>query len=371
MPYQNIKKTALILLIFVLLVIILYFGKAFLVPVTFAALLATLLHPVSKWLQGKGVNRAISILMSMVLLVGFFGGLIALLSWQVSDLAKDAPQIEKQLTERYEQVRQYINDTFNISPQKQDEIIEEQKTSGSGKAGGILAGFVSGLGGFLTDLIITLVYIFLFMYYKDRLKKFVIRIAPDDKKDVALRIIQDSAKVAQKYLTGLALMILALWVMYGIGFSIVGVKSPIFFAVLCGMLEIIPFVGNVVGTTVTLLVSVMQGGGTNIIIGILVTYGIVQFVQTYLLEPLVVGAEVNLNPLFTVLCLVAGEMIWGLPGMILAIPVTGVIKIICDHVEPLKPFGELIGGSEKKGETKFKKKMKTTGRKIKEAFNGK
>lgn len=371
MAYQRIKKTALILLIFVLLVVILYFGKGFLVPVTFAALLATLLHPVSKWLQRKGVNRAVSILLSMTLLVGFFAGLIALLSWQVSDLAKDAPEIEKQFTERFQQVREYINETFNISPQKQKEIIQEQKSSGAGKAGGIITGFVSGLGGFLTDLIITLVYIFLFMYYKDHLKKFVVRLAPDEKKDVALKIIQDSAKVAQQYLSGLSLMIGALWVMYGIGFTIAGVESPIFFAILCGMLEIIPFIGNILGTTLTLLVSVMQGGGTNIIIGILITYGVVQFIQTYLLEPLVVGAEVNLNPLFTVICLVAGEMIWGLPGMILAIPVTGVIKIVCDHIEPLKPIGELIGGTEKKGESNFKKKMKTVGTKIKQVFNGK
>ena len=130
MHYQNLRKTALILLVFVLLVIILYFGKTFLVPVTFAALLATLLHPVSKWLQDKGVNRAVSILLSMFLLVGFFAGLIALLSWQISDLAKDAPKIEKQITQRYEQVQQYIKETFYVSPKKLEEIIEKQKNSG-------------------------------------------------------------------------------------------------------------------------------------------------------------------------------------------------------------------------------------------------
>jgi predicted PurR-regulated permease PerM len=371
MPYQNLKKTALILLILVLILVILYFGKSFLVPVTFAALLATLLHPASRWLQRKGVNRALSILLSMILLVGFFAGLIALLSWQVADLAKDAPQIEKQVTERYQQVQEYVNKTLNISPKKQQEIIDEQKSSGSGKAGGMLTGIVSSLGGFVTDIILTLVYIFLFMYYKDHLKKFVVRLAPDDKKEVALQIIHDSAKVSQQYLTGLAMMIGALWVMYGIGFSIVGVKSPVFFAILCGMLEIIPFIGNIIGTTLTLAVSVMQGGGTNLIIGILVTYGVVQFVQTYLLEPLVVGAEVNINPLFTILCLVAGEMVWGLPGMILAIPVTGIAKIVFDHIEPLKPFGELIGGTQNEGEGKVKKKLKNAGRKVKEVFTGK
>ncbi len=370
MPYQNLKKTALILLVPVLLVVILYFGKAFFVPVSFAALLATLLNPASRWLRRKGINRAIAILLSMILLVGFFSGLIALLGWQIADLAQDAPQIEKQLTEQYEEIQQYIHETFNISPKKQQEVIDEQKKSGSADAGGVLAGFLGGIGGLVTDIILTLVYIFLFMYYKDHLKRFVIRLAPADKKEVALQIIQDSAKVSQQYLTGLALMIGALWVMYGIGFSVVGVENPIFFAILCGVLEIIPFIGNVIGTTLTLLVSVMQGGGTSIVIGILVTYGVIQFVQTYLLEPLVVGAKVDINPLFTVLCLVAGEMIWGLPGMVLAIPVTGIVKIVCDHIEPLKPFGELIGGPEQKGEGKFSRAIKAAGRKVKSVFTG-
>jgi predicted PurR-regulated permease PerM len=72
-----------------------------------------------------------------------------------------------------------------------------------------------------------------------------------------------------------------------------------------------------------------------------------------------VGAEVEINPVFTILGLVAGELIWGIPGMILAIPLLGIVKIICDHVEPLKPFGFLIGGGPKKKERGgFLKKVK-------------
>ena len=72
------------------------------------------------------------------------------------------------------------------------------------------------------------------------------------------------------------------------------------------------------------------------------------FLQTYLLEPLVVGAEVNINPLFTIISLVLGDLIWGIPGMILAIPLLGIVKIVCDHIEPLKPYGFLIGHDRKK-----------------------
>ena len=72
-------------------------------------------------------------------------------------------------------------------------------------------------------------------------------------------------------------------------FLIAGVKNAFFFAILCGLLEIVPFVGNISGTALTIIASLATGGSSNVIIGILIVYGLVQFIQTYILEPLVVG----------------------------------------------------------------------------------
>ena len=152
-------------------------------------------------------------------------------------------------------------------------------------------------------------------------------------------------------------MIVCLWVMYGIGFTIVGVKNAIFFAILCGILEIVPFVGNLTGNAITILFSIAQGGGTDMIIGILISYALIQFIQTYILEPLVVGRGVSINPLFTIAGIVGMELIWGIPGMVLAIPLLGITKIICDHIEPLKPYGFLIG-QEKQSNSSLLDKVK-------------
>lgn len=137
-----------------------------------------------------------------------------------------------------------------------------------------------------------------------------------------------------------------------------GVKQAIFLAILCGLLEMIPFVGNLTSSLLTILFSVAQGGDSRMVLGIILVYGTVQFTQTYLLEPMVVGNEVNINPLFTILVLVIGEAVWGIPGMILALPVLGVVKVICDHVEPLKPYGFLIGQDKKEDSGGFMDKIK-------------
>jgi predicted PurR-regulated permease PerM len=141
----------------------------------------------------------------------------------------------------------------------------------------------------------------------------------------------------------------------------VGLKHAILFAILCGLFEIVPFVGNFTGNLLAVLMAVTQGGGSEMVIGIIITYAIIQFLQTYLLEPLVVGGEVNLNPLFTIIALVVGQLVWGIAGLVLALPLLGMVKIICDHIPSLQPYGYLMGREKNKStladfvKTKFRK----------------
>ena len=276
----------------------------------------------------------------------------------MTDLTSEVSHIEQKVRDMIKELKEYINKNFGISSSQQDQLINSQKEAGTNAAQGILSNVASVVMSFLVDFILVLVYIFLFMYYRTHIKKFVLQLVPERQKNNAREIITDIQKVSQQYLTGLGMMIVGLWIMYSIGFSIVGLKYAIFFAILCGLLEIIPFVGNLTGNLLAIIMVIIQGGGTGMILGIVITYAIVQFLQTYILEPLVVGAEVNINPLFTILVLVAGELVWGIAGMVMAIPLLGIVKIICDHIEPLKPYGFLIGREKKKKPGWFGKSKK-------------
>lgn len=282
-----------------------------------------------------------------------------MISWQISDLSKDFTGMEEKITSGINKLKQTLSNTFGVPPQKQEEIIKKQQESGSSGTGKIVTGLMSSMTGLLVDTILVLVYTFLLMFFRRHIKQFILKLVPPEEKAKTTRIIYASAEVAKQYVSGLAMMIVILWIMYGIGFSIVGVKNALFFAMLCGLLEIIPFVGNIAGTAITLLMVLTQDGGSTMILGVLITYGLVQFIQTYIIEPLVVGSEVNINPLFTIIAIVLGETIWGIPGLILAIPLLGIFKIICDNVEPLKPYGFLIGEEKKKeGSEGLKTKIK-------------
>ena len=333
------------LLFFALLFGGLYVAKPFLVPICIAWMLTILLIPLTNKLETKGLNRGFSSIVSVLVVFIAIAGVITILSLQLKGLAEDTDRIETSINSTITNARENISSYFGISQQEQEAFIKKQKKSGSGKVSSQLLHVASGSFAILGNFVLVIIYIFLFLYFRAHFKKFILKAVLPAREPLAEKIIDNSVSTIQKYLSGLAKMIGCLWIMYSIGFSIAGVKYAIFFAILCGLLEIVPFVGNLVGTTITLLMALTQGD-TGIVIGVAVTYVLVQFIQTYFLEPLIVGKGVNINPVFTILAIVLGEFVWGIAGMVLFLPLLAIVKILLDNIPSLKPYGFLIGNTK-------------------------
>lgn len=347
---MTLRSANRLLLFLFLLFAGLYFSRSLLIPLAIAGLVAMLLRPLSAKMEAKGLSRPLASALCVVGLLAIIAGTIALLSWQIKGLAEDMGNASQLLQKGAGKIQHWLSGSLGISPQKQQEIMKEQQQSGSSGAAQTLIALPVAVLGYLTDFILGTVYIFLFLHLRRHLKRFILKLIKDDEdKRTALRIIEGSAGVAQSYLGGLAAMVACLWVMYGIGYSLVGIKGALFFALLCGLLEIIPYVGNITGTALTVLMTLAQGSGDKVL-AVLIVYVVVQGLQSYLLEPLVVGRGVKLNPLFTILVLVLGEAVWGVGGMVMAVPLLGIAKIICDHVPALQPYGYLMGTEENKND---------------------
>ncbi|MEO6150020.1 MAG: AI-2E family transporter [Mucilaginibacter sp.] len=346
----KLQRSVLVLFFFFLVFSGLYFASEFLVPLAISAILAMLFIGFSNFLERKGMNRGFSSLCSVLLLLISVSVIILLLSLQLSEFAADFDIMKKKLTELLLNLQRWVHATVGISVKQQDEMLKQGQEAGN-NAGGMAAAVLAAVMGMAVNIVLGLVYMFLLLYNRSRIKKFFIMLVPNSVNEKTDMVIHESAQVAQKYLSGLGTMIVMLWIMYGVGFSLVGVENAIFFAILCGVLEIVPFIGNLTGTTITVLAVLVQGGNNTMVIGVICTYLFIQFIQTYILEPLVVGEQVSINPLFTIMAIVVGELVWGIPGMILAIPMLGIVKIICDNVPELKPYGFLIGCEPKKKKT--------------------
>lgn len=350
---SKLERSVLILALLGLLIALLYVGQPFFVPLALAGLLAMLLSKVGSWLERHRVSRGIASLLALLGFVLLVAGGLTLLGWQLASFSENMDELKQRVTEMFAQLREWLQSSIGIDQEQQKKLTENSGSTGGESGGSVLMEFASGTMSIAVDTILVLVYTFLFLNFRRQLKNFILMLVPIDQKEKATKVIHESANVAQQYLGGLSKMIAALWIMYGLGFSVLGVENAIFFAVFCGLMEIIPFVGNLVGTSFTVLAVAVQGGDSKMILGVVGVYLVVQFIQTYLLEPLVVGNEVKINPLFTIISLVLGEMIWGVGGMVLAIPLMGILLIVFDHVPDLKPYAYLIGSyKEKKQKTK-------------------
>jgi predicted PurR-regulated permease PerM len=248
------------------------------VPLAIAAVLAMLFIGFSNFLERKGVNRGFSALISVLVLLASVSVIILLLSLQISEFAADFDVMKKKLTEQLFNFKKWVHTTAGITMKQQDLLIKQGQ--GSTNAGSMAATVAGSVMGMTVNVVLGLVYMILLLCNRSHIKKFFLKLVPDEEMPKTDQMIHDAAKVAQKYLSGLGSMIVMLWIMYGIGFSLVGVENAIFFAVLCGVLEIIPFVGNVTGTSLTVLAVVVQGGKSDMIIGVLCTYFVIQFIQT-------------------------------------------------------------------------------------------
>lgn len=339
-----IKWLTIILLSFACI----YFGRAFLVPISISGVIATLFLPLCRKIERLGVHKSIAAIFCLIILVAFITGLGYLLGWQIQALSNDATLIKERLINMIDVVQGFVLEHFGITVNKQMELVSKQQ-SVIGSAIGNLAGSIAGI---LTNFLFMLVYIFLLLVYRSHIKKFILMLVKVNETIETNQLIESVANVSQQYLVGLSKMIGCLWIMYGIAFSLLGVKNALFFAFLCGILEIIPFIGNITGTLLTLLVSAAQGAPPSVLIGIAGVYGAIQFIQGWLLEPIIVGPQVRINPLFTIIALIVGELLWGVPGIFLAIPLTAMLKIVFDNVSPLQPYGFLIGEEPRIKKTK-------------------
>ena len=330
-----LQKLALIFLV----MLTLYFAKDFIIPLCVGGILATLFLPFCNWMQQKHTPKGIAVFICLFCLLLTILILILIFYWRFLQVTDDLALIEQQSLKAATNFQKYIFDHLNITIKEQFLILKKEQPSYSN----IFQVVFGSIASLFASIILVLVYFVFLLYYRNHLRNFLLKMAKPNQVNEMKQFIHSATQVSQQYLLGMSKMIILLWMMYGIGFGIIGIENAIFFAILCGLLEIIPYIGNIIGTLLTVLFAAIHGDSLALIGGVVLVYGIVQIIQGWILEPLILGPQVKINPLFTIIALVVGQLIWGISGIILAIPLTAIFKIICDHIEPLKPYGFLIG----------------------------
>lgn len=336
-------KITVQLILMMIIVAILVFAKDLLMPLTISIFFTFLLLPVSNKLIQWRFPQWLAIIVSIILAMAIFGGFIYFFYFQVASFADDLPTLRQAIDIKVQRIQGFINENFHISRKEQRLWIDQKVKETASSGGEYIMGVFSATTSVLANLALIPVYVFFLTFYKEKYKTFIVIVSEEKSHERILNIIKKISSVSQNYLKGIFFDVLILSILNSTGFLILGIEHAILFGVLAAVLNIIPYIGVLIGSILPILMALLTKDEISYAIGVAGVCVFVQFLDNNFITPYVVGSSVSINPLTATIALVASAMIWGVAGMVLCMPVTGMIKVFCDNVNALKPIGYVIG----------------------------
>lgn len=323
-------------------------ARSVLAPLITAIILALVILPMAKWME-KFLKRGGASLISTFTLFIISLGFVALLSYQTKVFVDSWPEIKETMKPKIAQLKTFVTSNTFLTESDlptSDSLLFLGGESGEGTQ--LISMFGRGTG-YLGTFLLTFIYVFFMLNYRHRFRTFLLRLFPDEKGGKVNQIVQESANVVQQYLVGKLILIGLLAIVYSVGLGITGVSNFILVSIVAALFTLIPYLGNIVGFVLAMAFGYLTSGEIGVLIGIVITFTVAQFLESYVLQPYVVGQKVDVHPFFVILAVIVGNALWGIIGMVLAIPVMAIITIVFLQVPALEPFGYLF--SDKKADS--------------------
>lgn len=343
-PYS--VRLAAVLISIMIVILGLFWLQDLLILVAFSLILAMVLLPVCRRIENVGIPRSISIFICLLISVFLISGLLLLLSLQIIEFSNDWPVFIKKAEKWIAGLQSFLSHNLNISRKKQMLELSNQTIGLLKNSGTILTATFSTILHLVTTLILIPIFMFFFLYYRGFFADFLSQVFPTTEKHILQGILTKTGIVVQDYLIGLVFVMLAVAAANCIGFWWIGVDYPIFFGIITGLLLLVPYIGIWIGAALPIILSLATLSPSHAL-AVIAWVGVVQFIEANLLTPWVIGSKVSINPMVAMLALLGGEMLWGIPGLILALPFTAIIKVVFDHVPSLQAYGFLLGEAPK------------------------
>lgn len=337
MESSRIQRLAFVLVSIVFGSLILKEGAFLLVPLVWGVFFAFALNPIASWFELKRIPRGIAIGISILLITMIAVGILYLLVDQMIGLLDEIPQMQNTITTKLQNSIMELNHLIGVDSISMESIslfnilkIENFNTTL----------FQTGKSLALTGIIP--LFTFLLIYYKDFFSEFILKLYSDSNERV-LTWAEESGQVIQSYLSGILKVTFIVSLLAGLFFYMIGVKYFILFAAFIAIMNLIPYVGVFISSVFAVLYIFLTTDSISYpIIAVAALWGI-QLLENNIITPLVVGAQVKVNALAVLLAILIGGWLWGISGMILFIPLVGVLKISLEKSSSMSAFAYLLG----------------------------
>jgi putative permease len=335
-------------------------AKEILSPLIFSCLFSILLLPLAAFLENKlRLPRSAASMLSVILMLGAIGLVLYVIGAQLSKLAADWPQFKEQLTLTGGNLQRWIDTRFNIDAARQLNYVHSATTKAMASGTMVVGATVLSLSSILLFLVFTFIYTFFFLLYRALIMKFLVSVFLEENKMLVHDIIEQVQYIIRKYIIGLLIQMGVIALAVSIIFWALGIKYAFLLGLITGVLNVIPYIGIFVALVLSTLITFATATLLSKVLLVIVALVVVHLLDSNILLPIVVGSKVRINALITVLGVIIGEMIWGISGMFLSIPVIAVLKIIFDRVESMKPWGIILGDEEQK-QNRLAKRLKVS-----------
>ena len=185
----------------------------------------------------------------------------------------------------------------------------------------------------------------LLLSQRERFKEFILLNFPKQDHLRVRRALKDIRKTSGGYFYGMLKAMIILAILYGTGFTIGGIKYAFLLALIAAVFSFIPYVGNAIGGGLAALLALVSGGPSSVLTVVIVMFA-AQMIDNYITQPYVVGKEVDLNPFMTITSVVAFGVLWGVAGAIIAIPITGILRVTFQYLPNTKSLAFLMGNEK-------------------------
>jgi len=312
-----------------------YYGANLLLPLLVSALIATLLNKPTEKFKKWGFPNWLAISVSLIVTTIVLLLLFWLISSQVSAIADDWPTIKEKATEKYTSFNGWTTQTFQIDIGN----VIGKKLNVTDKLTSLSKAFVSSLSNLLSQSFLILVYIVLFLMQKQMFVQFFKKLVRND--GAAGSILQGSSQIINDYMFGKGKIMFFLFIIYYLGFLVGQVPFALFLALFAALFSIIPYVGNLIGGGVAIILAYLYSGGTPALI-VVAVIAVAQLVENYVLTPWIIGDEIDLNPFMTVFGVILLSVLWGVVGAIIALPILGILKVLFEHTKGMEAYAYLL-----------------------------
>lgn len=336
-------RASIFILGLIAFIAILYIGRGIIVPFVFAVIISIILHPVVNFWVDLKLNRVISIIITLFITLLICAILARILISQVIRFGESWEILVEKFNEMNKETISWISQHFDIYPKKIQIWIAETKKEFFDNGVAEIGKTLVILGNGLVIVFLIPVYVFMLLFYHPIIIEFFRRVFGRDNRSEVSKIVTEIKTLIQRYLIGLIMEVVIIATLFSVGLLLLGIEYAIILGIIGALLNLIPYLGAIVGAILPMMIAVITKPSPWYALLVLALYIFIQFIDNNFIIPKIVASKVKINALFTIIAILLFGMLWGIPGMFLAIPLTAIIKLIFDHINILKPWGFLLG----------------------------